>query len=261
MRAAFDLGINFLAVTLDSEVEALGRNLVEIPVPYRIFVQTRPQGMVYGYGPGNRKMARYDLLEAEVHRLLELLRRERIDFFNVAFLQSALDEDPDYLTKIAANVERLKAAGLIRYASADTFSGEATYLRQIETGCFFSIFVNFNIGDDCAIHEVLPAAPEAGMAVIAREIFLKGALFRVGEQAGIMDRNMLARIALKWVLAHNEVTTAVVGADNPEQLKNSVAILDSPSLTEDEHQILERVFTTDAYNEYAAQRKEIFIGL
>jgi aryl-alcohol dehydrogenase-like predicted oxidoreductase len=258
LAAAYAHGINLFDATIDSEKEALGRNLAEIPPPYEVYLQTRPAGMVYSYDPYNAKMAQYDLLEAEVRRVLGLLRRERLDFLNVAFMASALEHDPEYMIKIAHNVARLKAAGLIRYASADTFSGEATYLRQVEQGCFDSMFINFNFADDCGLRAVLPAAREAGMAVIAREAFMKGALFRMGEEAGITDRDALARIAIKWVLAHEQVTAVMVGAGDPEQLGNSVSVLDAPALTAEEQAILQRVQETSAYRDYADRKQAQF---
>jgi aryl-alcohol dehydrogenase-like predicted oxidoreductase len=258
LAAAYGYGINFFDATIDSEKEALGRNLGELPPPYEVYLQTRPEGMVYSYDPYNARMAQYDLLRAEVQRGLALLQRERLDFLNVAFLQSALEHDPGYMAKIADNVARLKQEGLIRFASADTFSGEATYLRQIEQGCFDSLFVNFNFADDCALHRVLPAAQEAGMAVNTREAFMKGALFKMGEEAGIADRDRLAQVALKWVLSHPQVTTVVVGADGPEQLADSVAVLDDPALAEDEREIIERVKATSTYQSYAQRKREQF---
>jgi aryl-alcohol dehydrogenase-like predicted oxidoreductase len=258
LAAAYRHGINFFDATIDSEKGALGRNLQEMPPPYEVYVQTRPEGMVYSYDPYNLKMAQYDLLDAEVRRILGLLRRERLDFFNVAFLQSALDHDPAYLLKIADNVARLKQEGLIRFASADTFSGEATYLRQIEQGCFDSIFINFGFADDCAQHEVLPAARAAGMAVHAREAFMKGALFKMGKEAGIADQDRLAQVALKWVLSHPGVTTVVVGAGTPEQLANAVAVLDDPVLDDREQEIIQRVMATSTYRSYAERKQAQF---
>ena len=81
LTLAFEHGLNFFDVTQDSEKEALGRNLKEIPPPYDIYIQTRPEGMAYMYDPYNAKMAQYDLLKAEVQRIVKLLQRERIDFF------------------------------------------------------------------------------------------------------------------------------------------------------------------------------------
>ena len=41
----------------------------------------------------------------------------------------------------------------------------------------------------------------------------------------LVDRNKLARIALKWNLWNEEVTMVVVGTDNPNQLLNNLEIL------------------------------------
>jgi len=46
LSIAYQNGINFFDVTQDSEKEALGRNLKEMPPPYEIYIQTRPEGMV-----------------------------------------------------------------------------------------------------------------------------------------------------------------------------------------------------------------------
>ena len=133
--------------------------------------------------------------------------------------------DPDYLVKIADNVTRLKQEGLIRFACADTFSGEATYLQEIETGCFDAIFINLNFANTCACRKVLPAAHARGMAVFAREAFMKGTLFRMGEEVGLSNKNQLAQLALKWVLAQPEVTAVMVGVETPEQLENNLKVL------------------------------------
>ncbi len=258
LAAAYEHGINFFDATIDSEKEALGRNLREMPPPYGVYVQSRPEGMVYSYDPYNAQMARYDLLRAEVARGLKLLGRQRLDFLNLGFLASALDHDPEYMQKIAGNVARLKEEGLIRYACADTFSGQETYLRQIEQGCFDGIFINLSFADDGGRHEVLPAAQARGMGVFAREAFMKGALFAMGEEAGIDDRNALARAALKWVLSVPEVTAVMVGVDNPAQLASNLCVLDGPELTTEEGAILDRVRETTAYKEYAARKREQF---
>ena len=142
LKIAFDHGINFFDVTQDSEKEALGRNLKEILPPYEIYIQTRPEGMVYTYDKFNKKMANYKLIKAEVLRILKLLQRDRLEFLNLAFMKSALDNDPEYLDKIRFNIFNLKKEGLIRFACADTFSGEYTYLKQIEAGCFDAVYIN-----------------------------------------------------------------------------------------------------------------------
>lgn len=258
LAAAYEHGISFFDATIDSEKEALGRNLREMPPPYEVYVQTRPEGMVYTYDEHNRRMADYALLKAEVQRALELLQRDRLDVLNVAFMAAALENDPRYLEKMAENIRRLKQEGLIRWANADTFSGEEVYLRQIEQDCFDGIYINLNFADHCGERQVLPAARERGMAVLTREAFMKGALFRMGEEAGMTDRNRLARAALKWVLAHDEVTVVVVGADDPAQLANSVAVLDDLALDEEDEALLGRVRGTTAYQDYERGKRAQF---
>jgi aryl-alcohol dehydrogenase-like predicted oxidoreductase len=258
LRAAYELGINAFDVTLDSEKEALGRNLAELPPPYEVYVQTRPEGMAYGYDPGNRKMLDLALLRAEVLRILGLLRRERIDFLNLGILKCALDDDPDFLAQLRANVDALKKEGLIRMACADTFSGEQTYLAQIDSGAFEVLNVNFNLADDGARHAVLPAARRSGLAVIAREAYIKGQWFRLGHAAGILDDEVLARSAMKWVLSQQDVDAIIIGAGTPEQLMTAAKALSEPSLSPSEESARARVLANDEFRAFAATRRAEF---
>jgi len=258
LSLAYQNGINFFDVTQDSEKEALGRNLKEMPPPYEIFIQTRPEGMVYTYDPYNAKMAQYAVLKAEVERGLKLLQRDCLDFLNLAFMKSALDHDPEYLEKIKENIGKLKKEGLIRFASADTFSGEDIYLKQIEAACFDTIYINFNFADAGAKRKVLPKAKEKGMAVISREAFMKGELFKMGEEVGLKDRSQLANIALKWNLSHEEVTTLVVGTNNPRHLIKNLEVLKDLKLTEEEKQIIEKIKTSLLFRAYERTKTSEF---
>jgi len=259
LRAAFEYGINVLDVTIDSEKEALGRNLQEVVPPHEVYVQTRPAGMVYNYDKNNTRMARYDLLRAEVERILTLIRRERIDFFNVAFMKSALDNDPEYLEKIKENVNRLKEAGLIRFACADTFSGEWTYVKQIETGCFDVVYINFNFADCAAENRVLPLAKKNGMTVITREPFMKGALFHMGSEIGVDNKNLLAHISLKWNILHQHTDVVLIGVDNADQLRSNLSVLDNLQFTSTEQELLEKLKRSTAYNEYSKTKAAKFL--
>lgn len=258
LAIAFNHGINLFDVTQDSEKEALGRNLKEMPPPYDIFIQTRPEGMVYTYDRYNRKMAQYALLKAEVQRGLKLLQRECLDFLNIAFMQTALDQDPEYLYRIKENVARLKQEGLIRFASADTFSGESTYLKQMESEAFDAVYINFNFADHGALRAVFPSAEEKGLGVISREAFMKGQLFRMADETGYTDRSRLARVALKWNLAHEAVTTVVVGTNNPDHLLNNLSVLENLTLTDDDRNILEKIKTSQLFNTYEKRKLQEF---
>lgn len=259
LSIAFDHGINFFDVTQDSEKEALGRNLKEVTPPYDIYIQTRPEGMAYTYDAYNQKMAHHDLLKAEVQRGLKLFQRDRLDFLNIPFMRSALDHDPEYLEKIKYNIESLKKEGLIRFACADTFSGEYTYIRQIETGCFDAVYINFNFADHGGQHKVLPMATGKGLGVISREAFMKGELFKMGDEVGLRDRSTLARIGLKWNLSNQDVTTVVVGTSNPDHLIRNLEILNDLGLNDEERNMIEKIKTSSRHKAYEERKtKEFF---
>lgn len=259
LKASYDLGINFYDVTHDSEKEALGRNFAELPPPHPVYVQTRPEGFVYTYDPYNAKMADYELLKQEAIRILALLRRESIDFFNFAFMKSALEHDPEYLAKISYNIDRLKREGLIRWACADTFSGEETYLNQIFTGSFDVVYINFNFADHQAQGRVFGEVANCGMGVVVREAFMKGALFDMADEAGIGDKSALAMAALKWIFAFDEVSTIVYGTGKVKNLIDSVTVLDTLSLNDTEHELIELIRQTERFKAYERAKDAEFL--
>jgi predicted aldo/keto reductase-like oxidoreductase len=175
-------------------------------------------------------------------------------------MRSALDHDPEYLHKIKFNIEKLKKEGLIRFACADTFSGEGTYLRQIEAGCFDAVDINFNFADDQGKTKVLPTAKAGGLGVITREAFMKGELFKMGGEVGLTDRRRLSQIALKWNLSHEEVTTVVVGTGNPAHLREHLSVLNNLELTDEEKSIIEKVKASPIYRAYNERKRKEFFG-
>ncbi len=260
IQIAYEYGLNLFDVTQDSEKEALGRNLSSLPPPYEVFILTRPEGMVYTYDVYNVKMARYELLEGEVLRILRLLRRECLDFLNIAFMKDALDNDEHYLDKIASNIEKLKEKGLIKWAIADTFSGESTYLKQIERGCFDGINVNFNLADRGALEKVLPLAHRKNLGIVTREAFMKGELFQMGEEVGLKNRGKLAQTALKWNLSFNEVTTVIVGTNNPDHLRGNLEILKDLRLDKEDLERIEFLKESKLFQNYEKRKNLEFFG-
>jgi aryl-alcohol dehydrogenase-like predicted oxidoreductase len=258
VHAALDAGINLFDLTIDSEKEAMGRILSDLPPSEPIYLQTRPEGMVYTYDPANRKMADFSLLKGEVQRILGLIRRETIDILNVAFMRDAVDEDQDYLAKIGDNIRRLKEEGLIRFASADTFSGEGLYLRQYASGHFDTTFINYNICEVQMEDRVIPSAHGAGIGILCREVFMKARLFAMAEEAGYTDRKAVAAMAVKRTLSNERITAAMLGVASPEQLAANLAVVDNLGLTDGEQDMIEAITKTEAYRENLARRREAF---
>ncbi len=260
VKRALDLGINLFDLTIDSEKEAMGRVLARLKPAQEILIQTRPEGMVYSYDPANKQMAQYPALRDEVIRILRLLRREVIDIFNFAFMQTALDADPEYMDKIGDNIRRLKAEGLIRFASADTFSGQAVYLQQINSGYFDSTFINYNPAETAIETKVIPGAVKRGMGILTREILRKGQIFEMAEQAGIVDRGAIAHAAIKWAIQNVDINSVVLGISSVEQLEDNVTVLDQVALTDDDQSIITAICATELYQSEYSQRSAGFLG-
>ena len=260
LQAAFDVGINFFDVTQDSEKEALGRNLKEVKPPYEIFIQTRPEGMVYTYDPNNTKMADLNMPKNEVNRICQLLQRDHVDFLKFAFMKEALVHDPEYLAKISHNIASLKKEGLIRYACADTFSGQDTYVQQIEAACFDLVYINYNFGDNQAKNKVLPLASQKNMGVITREAFMKGRLFKIADAIGFTDKPTLARAAMKWCLNHEEVSALVYGTGKIKHLLDAVNTVNNLKITDEEQAAIDTIRQTQLFKEFEAEKTREFLG-
>lgn len=259
LREAYELGINFFDVTQDSEKEALGRNLREMPAPYEIVIQTRPEGMCYTYDEYNAKMADPALLKAEVQRILKLMQIDHIDFFNMAPLKGAFDHDPDYVDKLGDNIAMLKREGLIRFACADTFSGEETYLKMIESGYFDVIYMNFNFADNQGERKVIGAAKERGMGVITREAYMKGQLFHMAGEAGMDYVAPLADAALRWSLSRDGVDMVIYGTGKPHHLRSAAEAFERP-YTEADEALIGRIRDTGLFKEYQSAKDREFLG-
>ncbi|NEU31070.1 aldo/keto reductase [bacterium LRH843] len=261
LKSAYGLGINFFDVTMDSEKEALGRNLKQNPPPYEIYVQTRPEGMVYTYDKNNEKMAQLDLLRNEARRILKLIKRETIDFFNIAPMKAAFDNDPDYIDKIGYNLSVLKREGYIRFASADTFSGEEIYLKMINSSHFDVVYLNFNFGDDKALEKVIPLAKEKNIGVIIREAYMKGELFNMAKEAKLENYSQIANAALKWCLSHEAVNSVIHGTGHVSHLTSATNVLSENSLTKEDYGILQKIRETKLFKQFEAKKTAEFYGL
>ncbi|MDR1827212.1 MAG: aldo/keto reductase [Methylobacteriaceae bacterium] len=259
LKTAYDNGINLFDVTQDSEKEALGRNLRNNPPPYEVYIQTRPEQMAYGYDKFNLRLANLELLRAEVQRINTLMGIERLDFLNVPPLKWAFDHDPDYLDKIGYNIAALKKEGLIRFASADTFSGTEIYRRMIESGHFDVIYINFNFGDYTPGDVIIPLAAEKGMGVIIREVFMKGDLFKMTAEAGV-DSAAAAAAAVRWAVSRNGVSTAFYGTGKVNHLLDVCKAVETGFSPEDDA-LLDKIRRTPMFKTYENRRIDEFKGL
>jgi len=254
VKRALELGINFFDLTIDSEKEAMGRILKEMAPSQEIFIQTRPEGMVFRNPEAdNHRMKDYGLVKEETARILGLLGRPRLEVLNFGFMKEALREDPEFIDKVGANIARLKKEGLIRFASVDTNSGQTVLEPSIRSGHFDSFFFDFNVFHQVPAETVIPLAVRGGMGVVPRVALAKRRILGIAEEAGIRDQAVMASAAIKWVLRAPGVTSLMVGVASIAQLESNAALADNCEYTPEEREALDRL---QAYPPFVEKQKE-----
>jgi aryl-alcohol dehydrogenase-like predicted oxidoreductase len=123
-----------------------------------------------------------------------------------------------------------KQQGLCRYTGITTsFSRQYAAIAQVlarEKPDFFQ--VNYSLGDREAEEVLLPAARDAGSAVLVNLPFGRNSLFRKAGARPLPDfaaefgARTWAQFFLKFILSHPAVTAVIPGTDKPEYMQDNL---------------------------------------
>ena len=127
---------------------------------------------------------------------------------------------------------RAKVAGKVRYTG---YSGDGEdALQAISMGVFDALQVTFNLVNQVALGDVLPAAERAGMGVIAKRPIANAQLLNMGSlffrEGGHWDpvRKLLAEegvwedaleLSLRFTLSHDVIHSAIVGTTDADHAR------------------------------------------
>ncbi len=78
--------------------------------------------------------------------------------------------------------------------------------------------------------------------------FERGVLLADGLKELLRDGMTLARMALRWILDHESVSTIIPGASSPAHAKGNAAISETPPLPDELHQALTDYYTDQVHN-------------
>ena len=132
------------------------------------FVLASKCGHVAGEATGEPWTA--DTISESIDRSLKRLKTDRIDLMQLHSCSAEVLKKGEALDAVM----KAKEAGKIRYVG---YSGDGeTALFAIRMGVFSALQTSFNIVDQKARHEVLPAAVEARMGIIAKRPIAKDRL-------------------------------------------------------------------------------------
>jgi aryl-alcohol dehydrogenase-like predicted oxidoreductase len=124
-----------------------------------------------------------------------------------------------------------KAQGICRYTGiTSSFDRDYAAIEQVlkrEKPDFFQI--NYSLGDRDAEARLLPAAKDAGCAVLTNLPFGRASMFKkvagkpLPDWAAEIDAASWAQIFLKFLLSHPAVTAVIPGTDKPQYMTDNLA--------------------------------------
>jgi len=158
---------------------------------------------------------------------------------------------------MAEVLHRERAAGRIRFVGATVYT-EDEALAAVRAGAFDLIQVPFNVLDRAMATRVFPEARAAGVGVVVRSVFLKGALTpkarwlpdELGELRRAAVRLMqetarswktLPELAVRYCLSVEGVSSVLVGPRTEEELLQALEATDRGPLGSDVRARVEQV--------------------
>lgn len=261
LRTAHKAGVNFIDTANiyhqgESE-QLLGKALRESGIPRHHWVlATKVRGRM-GQGPNDVGLTRHHILN-ELDRSLERLQVDHIDLYQVHGF--------DHLTPLEETLRALEdavAQGKVRYLGLCNFAAWQTMKaleisRRMGWNRFQSVQMFYSAAARDLEREVVPMAQDQGLSILpwsplaggllsgkyrrdqapseptrrqnfdfppvdkARAFEVIEALAQVGEARGAS----IPQVALKWLTQRPGVTSVIIGARTPEQLRGNLAAVD-----------------------------------
>jgi aryl-alcohol dehydrogenase-like predicted oxidoreductase len=160
---------------------------------------------------------------AEFHRSLERLRYRQVDLLQLHNVQNAQQD--------LAPFRDWKGQGLCRYVGVTTtfksdYEAAEAVIRR-EKPDFFQ--VDYSLADRTAEKRLLPAARDAGAAVLTALPYGRSSVFAavrgksVPEWAREFDATTWPQFFLKFLLGHEAVTAVIPGTTNPAHLADNIS--------------------------------------
>ena len=209
---------------------------------------------------GPLKHGSFDIVRDDILRQTEgCLKTLGVDTIDCLMLHNYEDyaDDRDNVRKV---FEELKAQQAYRYSAISAYS-EHDYGVIADSG-FDATQIPMNVFDWVKINDgEMEKLEKSGMMVFVRSVFLQGLFFldpekvedpilvehavpkirllrQIADDLGIT----VAQLAIAFMRDCAGVTSLVLGADTPEQVKSNIAYFDAPALDESVMKLLQKEF-------------------
>lgn len=239
VQQSYEIGVRLFDTALTYQggrnEEMVGSVIKRLGVRDKVIIQTKIPV------PGARSRSGGDsssLSAAETSaRILEdfegSLKRLQTDYVDVLMMhQPSVSQmnDPGIMQALS----EAKKQGRARFIGVSTHAAQADVLQDAARSGFYDVVLaafNFTQAGDQALLEAIRNAAAKGIGIIAMKTQASG---RRSSASGRINQTA----ALKWVLRHPEITTAVPGYTNFEHMKEDFSVAYSLDYTEDEKKFL-----------------------
>ena len=271
IHEALDRGINFLDT---ADIYDDGKNEEIVGQALR----GRRTEVVLATKVGNRSEAgkvgwRWDPSKVYIKSAVkESLKRLKTDYIDLYQLHGGTLADP--IDETIEAFEELKQEGVIRYYGISSI--RPNVIREYaERSNIVSVMSQYSILDRRPEEAVLPLLADKGISMIARGPVAKGILSKNGQEKagkGLLDytkdellviierllqmrcisdeKGDITHAAIRYVLAHSAVATAIPGASSIEQLLHNVGASEAPPLSRSDIIEIQQLSRANQYEQH-----------
>jgi aryl-alcohol dehydrogenase-like predicted oxidoreductase len=264
IRQAMASGINFFDT---ADIYQQGRNETmlgkaiagkrqEVLIATKVGNQPRTDGSGWDWNP------RKEYILAAVEESLKRLQTDYIDLYQ---LHGGTIEDP--IDETIEAFEQLQLEGKIRYYGISSIRPNVIQ-EYVQRSKIASVMMQYSLADRRPEETCLPLLKQNNIGVLARGSVAKGLLInkpasaylnytkeemtQAAKAVGSVSNDWRGptQTALRFVLQHPAVTSAIVGIRTREQLEEAVKTVDSPVLSEEEMNILRQTIPVNHYDQH-----------
>jgi predicted aldo/keto reductase-like oxidoreductase len=225
MRAAFDLGINYVDT---ARIYMGGKNeeIVGMAVKGirdRLYIATKTSNK------SNSKKAIIKDVETSLEKL-------GTDYIDVIQLHSLTNRDRAFIPEVCEALIELRKQGKVRFFGVTTHTNQAEVIDAVvddKDKFFDTVLVGYNFKSSPDVREAIGRAAKAGIGVIAMKTQAGG--YKTDAFGAVAPH----QAALKWVLQDANVSCAIPGMKDIQMLSEDMAVM-GMKLTRADERILER---------------------
>lgn len=263
LHRAIDLGINFFD-TADLYQKGINEEMIGKALRSKrdkIILATKAGNQWKTDGSGWDWNPRKEYILEAVEKSLRRLQTDHIDLYQ---LHGGTLDDP--IDETIEAFEILQQQGKIRYYGISSI--RPNVIREwVKRSHIVSVMMQYSLLDRRPEETCLSLLKENNIGVLARGAVAKGLLAGkppasflnydsnvVAQAANTIRDNskerMMAHTAMRFVLQHPSITSAVVGIRNEKQLEEAASVFESRPLSENEMELLQKSIPVNYYDSH-----------